>query len=101
MGKFRQGNLVLTAGQKIIQGSKIIVDEDSAAQVDSLKILESAVITDISIDSTSSDTTQLLTASAIQTLVAGGGGGSGTSGTSGATGPAGTSGRSARPPAGS
>jgi len=94
MAKFRQGDLVLTQSQKVIQGDKTIVDASGAAEVNSLKIADSEVITDISNDSTSSEATELLTASAIQTLVSGGGGGSGTSGTSGTSGATGATGAS-------
>ena len=94
MAKFRQGNLVLGATETITQGGVTRISASGAAAFNSLALATGETVTGISGDSTSSDTTQLLTASAIQTLVGGGSGVAGTSGTSGVAGTSGTSGTS-------
>ena len=92
MAKFRQGNLVLTSDQEIIQGSETILGANGVANFSSLKLVSGLTVNDISNDSTSNNTNQLLTAEAIHDLNIAGT--SGTSGTSGATGASGTSGTS-------
>ena len=93
MAKFRQGDLVLQSDQSITQGGVPIVNANGVAKFNSLELASGQSVTGISSDSTSSDIDQLMTSSAIQTLVGSGGGG-GTSGSSGTSGIAGTSGSS-------
>ncbi len=98
MAKFRHGDLVLTSTQKIIQGSKTLLDADAAVAIDSLIIDGTEEITSVTNDHDllGNSPNVLATEEAIVSYVAthGGGGGSGTSGTSGSSGDTGVSGTS-------
>ena len=86
MAKFREGDLVLSPSQKIIQGPNTFLDNDLAAYLKSLKLSTGETITSISNNSTTNSPDKLLTAEAIHVLNI-----AGTSGTSGSSGTSGTS----------
>jgi len=87
MAKFRQGDLVLTQTQKIIQGSDTILSSDGTANLNALAISNDPIITSITTDGdlTSNSDNKLATEKAIRTYVAnhGGTGGTGGSATAG------------------
>ena len=97
MGRFRQGNLVISNTEKIIQGADTVLNSNKQLNIASLQIDSGKKITEISNSMVTDSTSSLLTSSAIQQIsgVAGTSGTSGvagTSGSSGTSGPAGTSG---------
>jgi hypothetical protein len=96
MAKFKEGDLVLTATQKIIQGTETILDENGVAKFSSLALNSSIIIDDITDDITlSSDSTSTLVSErAIKSYVDNSLGVSGTSGSSGTSGVQGLSGTS-------
>lgn len=72
MAKFRNGNLVLTSTQEIIQGARTVLDDNSLGFFDSLKLDLGATINEFSIDGTmvGNSDTALPTEKAVVTYVA-------------------------------
>jgi len=85
MAKFKQGDLVLTQTQKLIQGSDTVLNADSTAALNALSISGDPMITSITTDGdlTTNSDNKLATEKAIRTYVANHGGTSGTGGTGG------------------
>jgi len=97
MAKFRQGDLVLTSTQKVVQGSETLIDENGAAKFDTLELTSGPLVNEIDTDVnlTADSDNKVASQKAVKAYVdSGGAGSSGTSGTSGVAGTSGTSGSS-------